>query len=246
MWEGVGFNLLCALYMWFLSPYVSAQTRLGWTEEGTSLWLSIVLGLVLLLETWAFPRKMRSVYAEIQAHRPGYDPLGANIRSILWVCHLVVTFVVFFAILLSLPLELRSVGCVVPLLVIRGLVFLVYVHPPNEHPPPGESSAGSSIVARVLMDAVLLGFACIAFDATWSAIASPIYLLNQSVGKTIFNVCVASLVFVVFYYPSRIPFLIEEVAGLRSPRDWLVFTLSQAVVLVSALHAANTIAMAQL
>jgi hypothetical protein len=86
-----------------------------------------------------------------------------------------------------------------------------------------------------LLDVVLVAHACPGCSATWSLISMNTPLGSDNPGMFVVNLLLSSLLFLIFYLPLRIPYLLEERARLSGGRDWLVLILSILVVMVPAI-----------
>lgn len=240
-WEGWLFNLICAGYFVFISPFVKEATVSAIHDEGIFIpWLGIALITISLLEIYAFPKKMKYVHRAAMKH-------GEEIKSgfVLWMFHAVISIVITFTALESFGynvvpeegVESEPSGWLALLMfavVIKELYLLFTIiglhegiNQLEEHQRPNKK--------EWIIDLILLVYACLAYTATWEAITDNMDMDKHNTVMYIVNLFGASIMFLIFYMPLRIPYHLEEMVQLKTIQDVLKFFFGILVVLASVL-----------
>lgn len=245
--KGFAFNLVCGAYFLLLSPYVTAAARAGISEEaGTpapAVWLGILLIAAMTLETVSLPEKMRFARRSVADRQEG-DASSAGL-FFLWMFHCVIAILVLFHAAAQFGVDLAAkegdpqppawVLLFIPLVVIKELYLLTSIWL-GKAPEASAARYSRPSPREWFHDLVLIIYACIASSVTWGLVSGRPLDPSDPV-KMIVNGVAATLVFLIFYLPMRIPYWYEEWMQVRQGRDVVRFVLSLLSVLVPALWA---------
>lgn len=233
---GMLFNVLSAAYFAFLSPLiVKASLESIHGKNSFIPWLGIALIIISVLEVYAFPKKMKYVQKSINVNK---SESGIN-SMILWFLHMVVSIVIFFMTLSAFGYNIDELGdntwfaLVIFAIVIKELYLLISImglDDKNENLTKYKRPNKKEWI----LDLILLIYAWLAYTVTWGSISANGNMDKDNVPMYIVNLFAASMLFLIFYLPLRIPYLIEETAQFKSDGDWLKFTFSIVIVLAAA------------
>lgn len=239
-WEGIIFNAFCAVYFLFFASGVTNAANIAMRDpEGKVVWLGILLAVITVLESWAFPVKMRFVNEAIR------DQADAGGKAFyLWIFHTVISIVLLFLIAgcfgVKITDEVESempwwLMALIFVTVVKELVLLgfLWITPEEESKPTPEYTRPK--LKEWIADAILVVYACVAYSATWSTITAGMNLEHDHPVMFITNLLVAILLFLIFYLPLRIPYWVEELAQLKSAADVWRLVGSILIVLVPVL-----------
>ncbi|MEM9015679.1 MAG: hypothetical protein AAGC68_01600 [Verrucomicrobiota bacterium] len=239
-WEGVAFNLACALYFLTLAPtVVDAASAAMRDPEARVIWSGVLLIAIVLAELWAFPVKMRFVN---EAIRDNGDAAGKAFY--LWIFHLLVSVILIFMIAGSFGVKLSEgesddlpwwITALMPVVVIKELAFFGFLCVTPEKEAPENPKYTRPKVKEWIADVILLAYACVAYSVTWSPIARGMDLDRENPVMFVVNLFLSGLIFLMFYLPLRIPYWIEEMAQAKDRRGRWRLIGSVLVVLVPAI-----------
>ena len=235
-WEGLIFNLLCALYFAFLAPFI-AEISIDTLhdKQAFSPWLGTALIIIFFLEIYAFPKKMKYVHRAVLDH-------GKKINRgiILWIFHTVIsisiTFMVFESFGIGTEEVTATMSIILFLVIIKELYFLFTVIGMHDETETFEKYKRPNRKEWVI-DLILITYACLAYTVTWQTISSGTNMEKHNLPMYIINIIIASLMFLMFYMPLRIPYYLEEITQLKTTKQIFKFMLSIFLVLVSAITA---------
>ncbi len=238
-WEGLIFNGVCILYFIFLSPKIAKVASSAMRDpDARPIWLGIILIVITLLEIYALPVKMRFVRWAIRKHGD-----KGNSGMVLWMFHAVLSIIILFTIAGSFGLKIGSgegetdipwwMSLLLVATVIKELAFLMFMLGSGDDLPKGKYERPS--VKERLIDLVLVIYACLGYTVIWGSITIGLSMERQNTPMYIINLFVAGLLFLVFYLPLRIPYLIEERAQIKSGSDELRFCGSILAVMIPAI-----------
>lgn len=240
-WEGFVFNAVCGLYFIFLAPFVVDAAGIAMRDpEGKVIWLGILLIAISLGEVYAFPTKMRFVNRAI---RDRGDFGGKALY--LWLFHAVISIIILFVIAGSFGIKVTGAEDGPPMpgwlagmmvvVVIKELVFLGFLWSGSEPDGAPNPKYVRPSFREWIANTILLAYASVAYSATWSTITKGLDLEWGNPVMFVVNLFVATLLFLIFYLPLRIPYWIEELAQAKTGRDIFRLVASILVVLVPAL-----------
>ena len=240
-WEGLVFNAVCGAYFLFLAPtVVEASGQALRDPEARVIWLGILLSLTSLAEVYAFPVKMRFVK---QAIRDRGDSRGHAFY--LWMFHAVISVIILFVIAGSFGIKVAGtegqeplpwwLAALLPVIVLKELFFLGCLWSGSAESDAAAPKYVRPALREWIADGILLVYASVGYSATWSAITKGLEMEWGDPVMLVVNLFVASLLFLLFYLPLRIPYWIEELAQIHSPRDVARLIASILVVMVPAL-----------
>ncbi len=236
-WEGLIFNLLCALYCTFLGPSVLAVSTHNLQEEASFMpWFGIVLLTISLLETYALPKKMNYVHKSILNHQ---DVAGSGF--VLWMFHLLISLSITVAALKAFDINVLENGAshttnwyavvLLVLVVIKELYLLLFIvggfgeeEQLNNYERPNKK--------EWICDLILCCYACIAYTVIWESMTEGMRMEKENPPMFLLNICVSSLLFLFFYLPLRIPYYLEEMAQIKTKKEVLKFVFSILIVLI--------------
>lgn len=241
--EGLVFNLLCGAYFLLVSPHVVEVARRGMepaaNRSGPALWLGVLLLLASLLEVRALPEKLRFVHFAIRDRKPGDG--GSIALFFLWMFHAVISVlvVVLAAREFGADVDTRDgtpdfpmwLSALMPVVVIKELYLLITIWGPGRELPASRYARPRS--AERFHDAVLIAYACLAYSVTWGMVSENA-LGGSNPMETAVNTLAASLLFLMFYLPMRIPYLLEEWSFLETRADRLRFAASLLTAMIPA------------
>lgn len=241
-WEGWLFNVFCAVYFLLISPHVleASVATMGDTREFIP-WLGFTLIMISLLEIYAFPKKMKYVHRAVMEQ-------GDEIKSgfFLWMFHAVISMIITFTILESFGYNVVAEEgkqdqpwWMMPLIfgvVIKELVLLFTIIGLHESTDKLEAYKRPN-KTEWIVDLILLVYACLVYTVTWENIASTVPMEKHNTPMYIVNLVAASLLFLIFYLPIRIPYYLEEMAQIYTLKDAAKFIFGILVVLISVVVA---------
>lgn len=239
-WEGWVFNFLCAIYFAFISPLVKDASIATMQDESDFLpWLGIALLLVSLLEIYAFPKKMKYVHRAAIEH-------GEKMNSgfVLWMFHAVISILITFMIIESFGYDIVAeegrqeptwwMMLLIFAVVIKELIFLFTIMGLHDETNQLEEYKRPNKKEWIL-DLILLAYACLAYTATWEAIGGTANMEKDNTIMYVVNLFAASIIFLIFYMPIRIPYYLEEMLQLKTTGDILKFVGGISIVWAAAM-----------
>jgi hypothetical protein len=236
--EGLLFHLICGLYFLAISPRVVAAAR---GAEAPAFWLGGLLLLAMILEVRALPEKMKFVNFAIRGRRQGDASSGG--LFFLWMFHAVISILVLFHAVRQFGVEISPkegstdlpvwLSALMPLIVIKELYLLTAIWLGKGHDlPAGRYTRPNP--REGFCDFVLIAYACLAYSVTWGMISgAPLDPANP--GRMLVNGFAATLLFLIFYLPMRIPYFLEEWTAIETRRDRFRFLGSLLLALIPAL-----------
>ncbi len=239
-WEGWIFNLLAGIYFLFFSTMVRdiSITNFKGEEDVFMPWFGFVLIAISILEIYAFPKKMKYVHLAIQER-------GGNSGSgfLLWMFHAVISILLVMMALQSFGYDISPENDSTPwwmmlllfATVIKELFFLFFIWGIEENISKKKYKRPNK--KEWILDLILLAYMCIAYSVTWETITYNTPMEKDNLVMYILNIVVASMLFLMFYMPLRIPYLLEEMAGIKTTKDVLIFISSILLVLVPVIAA---------
>lgn len=238
-WEGGVFNLICALYFVFISPYVLEASIRNFEKGPTQIhWLGVALIIISILEVYAFPKKMKYVHKAIMDHG------GKHVsRFYLWMFHAVISIIILFMIVESFGYEIVSetgedsmpwwMTALIPGVVIKELYLLFTIIGTHKETDILEAYDRPNKKEWIL-DLILLSYACLAYTVTWETITNNMQYKDEALLLYIVNLILMGIIFLICYLPIRIPYFIEELTQLKTNKDKLKFVISILVALLAA------------
>jgi len=223
--RGVAFNLVFILYVALFQPLLLSGASAVMHEQQINFLLGILLAGLLVVETIALKWKFRAV--NDRQGKVSFEKNGAGGIFIIWIGHMLVVTILGMAMLQALGFDVASgaqstlAGLIVFGLVIRELVLFLFYGASQS----GESNKISSH-KEFAADVMLTIFACVAYTATWEAIADTTGLSQYHGAELYLQAFVASLVFIILFVPTRFGFLYEELMPVGSERDTRAIILS--------------------
>lgn len=236
-WEGLVFNLLCALYFAFLSPAILEITYHNVHHQASfHPWLGFALVTITVLEIYAFPQKMKYVHKAVLNH----NQQSIN-GFIMWMFHTVISILIIFFTIEAFGIEITEKGAmnnapwyvvVLPIIVvIKELYFLFFIFGDNDRIEGFDRPNKKEWI----IDLILMSYACLAYTVTWETITKDMDMGKQDTVLYIANICVAGVLFLSFYMPLRIPYYVEEIAQMKTKKDVAKFVFSILIVLISVI-----------
>lgn len=223
-WEGFLFNFFCAIYFLFFASGIVEAAGIAMREaDGRVVWLGILLAAISLAEVWAFPVKMRFVS---EAIRDQGDSGGRAFY--LWVFHTLISIVMLFLIAGSFGVKVTGgkgndmpwwLQALIFVTVIKELVLLGFLWVTPEKGVAPDPRYTRPKAKEWIADAILVVYACVAYSATWSTITAGMDLDRDDPVMFVVNLFVATLLFLIFYLPLRIPYWVEEMAQVKTGAD---------------------------
>ncbi|MEK9166725.1 MAG: hypothetical protein AAB836_00300 [Patescibacteria group bacterium] len=219
------FNLIFVFYAWLLQPYVSSLTDVVINNSGTNPILGILILAILFLEIWAFRAKLSLVLKRV-AH--SNDKVHKLIYLLLF-SHVFVGFFLLAVCVESLGLSIKdkSIGKVFYfILICREIPFFYFLHYSKRLKVSKDLMSQEN-----LADIALLIYACIAYTIAWESLGlkgvfshinypeyTSVELLIVSIFALLFTIFVLSI-----FLSFRIPYVIEELATVRSIQEKIYF-----------------------
>jgi len=224
------YNFLSALYFGFFSPYIfeiSLQTVKR--ERVFYPWLGIILIVFIVLETYAFPKKMKLVKSRLKARQ---NDVGMGV--VLWVFHTVISVSTVFVIFKSFGTDIKksptAFGFLIFIMIIKELYLLMFIIIDDDEEKKKKNDRNEWGI-----DLILLFYSWLSYTVIWKTIAHTGDMQKDNTGMYILNIIIVSIMFLIFYMPLRIPYYTEEVSRLKTGKDRLKFTLSIFIVLISVI-----------
>lgn len=232
-------NIFWALYILLLSETLLIYTRKHILENTGIVYLFPALLIVAMLaETYALPRKLRYVFASGKA--PGNEANNTDnegcLQFGLWMFHTLISTVITMFALQMLGFDIKEAGnelfitLVLFAVIIKELVLLFFImgltDNENTAPPPRYTAN------EWFCDVVLLIYACLAYTVTWQTITYNMRGAPQeNTAMLLVNMAASALLFLLFYLPLRIPYLIEETRQITDNRQagWFALSMLQLV-----------------
>ncbi|PIX62632.1 hypothetical protein CO057_02690 [Candidatus Uhrbacteria bacterium CG_4_9_14_0_2_um_filter_41_50] len=224
--HGTVFNLAFAFYALVGQAILLVSVKSVFFNEQSNIFLGILIFAVLIAEVLGLAWKLPQVYA-----RATKKSEEASWVMIVWFAHMIVGMILsmlaFQAVGLDHDLNQTAFIIIMLLSVVRELVILVIVsssEPAKIEKPPKELAA----------DIMLLVFACVAYTAVWEAMSSDLaglYRQNPA-GEATVSLIIMTILFVMFFFPTRLSYLIEDWLFIKTKRDkfWWYVSLVLAVL----------------
>ena len=232
--EGFIFNLLSALYFMFIAPFIGKISNSVLTESSINYGLGIGLIMLSVMEVIVLPKKMKFVNAALKAH----SKESSNGIFYLWIFHAIVSVIISMMSLEAFGIDIQDkanntlFGAIMMIVVLKELYILFMLMDLE-----GENEKYSRPNNKeIRYDIILLLYSWIAYTVTWENISYNSTSMNKDdLPMYIVNLIAAGIVFLIFYLPIRIPYLVEEIALLKSYNEKLKFYTSLLLVLASVL-----------
>ncbi len=236
--RGLIFNLLAAIYFTFIAPIVSRTSIEAFTTNNTFKWLGTFIIIISLLEIYAFPKKMKLV---MKIAIDNKKDLGALAGS-LWYFHFGISVFSMFFIF-------DTFGCS-EVSIKEGLyptwfIFLIFIVSIKEIllliPLFTEKAIDDSQYFNLkksewFYDLVLVLYSWFGLTILWTGtLLGDKDMHKENIGEYIINIILASTLFLMYYFPLRIPYLVEEIALIKTRKDKALFIFSILIVLVSVI-----------
>ena len=241
-WNGLIFNLLCAIYFVFISPLVLDISTKSLKSENTYYpILAIIILIVSVLEIYAFPQKMKFVHKAIMD-----KGLKLDKGFILWIFHIVISIATTF-----LNFELFGVdtigdnggenitwwmSLILFIVIIKELYFLLTIIGLHDEKDTLMKFKRPN-KKEWIIDLILVIYASLIYTVTWQTISSNTNMDKHNLAMYILNLVIASIMFLMFYMPLRIPYYLEEIALIKTKKGFVKFIFSILIVLISAMYA---------
>ncbi len=229
---------LC-LVLFFLAPIVMEASAKNF-EKGPAFipWLGIALIVISLLEIYAFPKKMKYVHKAIQDE-------GKTIKSgfTLWMFHAVISIIILFMTTEAFGYEIVDenveenmpwwMAILIMAVVLKELylLFTIIGIDPNENLDAYQRPNKKEWI----MDIILVLYACLAYTVTWQTITQNMNMEKQNRIMYILNLFLSTLMFLIFYLPIRIPYFLEEITQMDTPREWLRFIIPLLITIIAVI-----------
>ena len=205
--ESLGFYL----YALFAAPPLARALKAGLAEAETLLWPGLLLLAILLLEPFGLRWKLR--FLRRRNADDGFVPQGSMLGIFSTACigHMIVTVVVGLLILdcwgvvgAGMETESKWLGVGVVALILKEFAtFFACAGQSVSREAPGH---WKEHVANL----ILLSFSCVAYTAWWGVLLDLGDVAAEGWGMKLVLVPLLSGLFLFFYLPLRLPFLLEE------------------------------------
>ncbi len=237
-WEGALFNLICALYFFFLAPIVLEASANSFFKEGPAFipWLGVVLIIISLLEIYAFPKKMKYVHKAVQDE-------GKQINSgfTLWMFHAVISIIILFMATEAFGYEIVGedgenampwgLSILIPAVVIKELYLLFTII--GVDPEENLEAYDRPNKKEWKLDLILVIYACLAYTVTWQTISHNMDMEKHNLPMYILNLILSTLIFLIFYLPIRIPYFLEEMTQMDTQKEWIRFIVPLLITVIA-------------
>ena len=241
-WEGLAFNAVCVLYFVLLAPGVAEVAGAAVKDPvAEPVWLGVVLIAISLLEIYAYPVKMRIVRRAIRHH--GDD--AGNSAVYLWMFHAVLSIIIVFTAASAFGVKIGGEGesqempwwlsLIIVVTVLKELAFLMFTLGSGDDLPEGIYDRPKA--KERIVDIILVVYACLGYTAIWGAITKDLEMQRHNLPMYMINLVLACLMFLIFYLPLRIPYVVEERAQIKNSTDELKFWGSVLLVMIPTVWA---------
>lgn len=238
-WEGALFNLICALYFFLLAPLVMEASARNF-EKGPAFipWLGVALIIISLLEIYAFPRKMKYVHKAVQEE-------GKTVNSgfTLWMFHAVISIIILFMSVEAFGYEIAGengentmpwwMAILIPAVVIKELYLLFTII--GVDPEENLDAYQRPNKKEWKLDLILILYACLAYTVTWQTITQNMDMEKHNLPMYIMNLFLATLMFLIFYLPIRIPYFLEEITQMDTTKEWMRFIIPLLITIIAVI-----------
>jgi len=233
-------NIIFAAYIYFLSPIISSTLTIG--KEGNYFNENYLLGTILILailaDTLLYPLKLKIVLANLE------EELSENMQIVIFfiaIFRINVTYGMLYVIFNSFGYEAYFEGELNPyftiLVIIGSMKDLVYGI------MPAMMSSSSSLkylrpyAYEKYVDLALMLFIAIMFTVVSNMFKfeNPIFEGESLLLKLLFPL-VAMLMLPFVYWPSRIPYLIEDFVYANTWKRKLLFFISNYAIMLSIFY----------
>jgi len=240
--EGFFFSTVCICYFLLFAPEVAETASSAMKDPDASpVWLGVVLIVLNLLEVYAFPVKVQTVRQVIRDQ--GGKAKGSGGAIFVRMFHAVLSVIVVFTAAGAFGLKIGEgegetmelpwwMSLIIVTTVIKELAFLMCILGVSEE--DGGKKSTRSMAKERFVDFILLAYSCIGFTAVWGAITTDMEMQRQVPVMYVINLILACLMFLIFYLPFRIPYLMEERALIKGTRDEARFWILILVVMIPA------------
>lgn len=209
--RGSGSALAFYLYAFLAAPPLARALKAGLAEAGAIWWPGLLLLLVMLAEPFGLRWKLQFLRRRNRAE--AFEPQGSmlGIFSAAAIGHMIVTLMVGMLMLdcwgvVGTGSDAGSTwwGAVIVALILKEFAaFFACVGQSVSREAPGHWQ-------EHLADFFLLAFGCVAYTAWWGALLDLGDIAGESLGMKLVLVPLLGGVFLLFYLPLRLPFLLEE------------------------------------
>lgn len=226
--HGTVFNLAFAFYALVGQVIILGAVKSVFFDEQSNIILGLMIFGVLIAEVVGLAWKLPQVYA-----RSGKTIARSNWLLLIWIGHLalgtVLAILGFQALGLDHDINQTAFMIIVSLGIVREFIILGLL---------GLAPA-KKIVAKkeFIADILLFIFACVSYTAFWEAMVDDLSGLGREgfSAEVILAITMMTFIFVLFFLPTRMSYLIEDVLFLKTKKDKLWWTVSFLLAVLLAL-----------
>jgi len=230
-------HLISALYFYFLAPLVYEKIMAVLHDEKEIPWVGFLIIALIIGETYAYFKKMKFV-------NYFYHKMNKSIGIggfVLWLMHFVVTFFFVYVALAAFGYKkVLDAGDQIPswmsllffVMALKEITFIMPIVGVSFSEKKREKPTNHWHV-----DLILLINTWLIYTVLWGTLSTSgqVNLQVENTGMFILNIIFASVVFLFFYLPLRIPYLLKDTLYLKTTSDYIKFSLPIVLVLYSAI-----------
>ena len=220
--------LLNFLFISFMAPLISDSfTHLLKDTHNQDIKLGSLIILISLLETFAFFTKLQYVKKRLQKEK--IKQRENNYLFFLWIGHFSVSLATFFLIGRAFHIDIINskswiYALLIMLIAIKEIAILWQLIDLKEITK--SSHIKTPKLAEGIADIILMLFLWIVYTLYRnSLLLGNNNLSRDNTTEFIFNLLLISILFLLIYFPVRIPYIIEKRAHIRNQTDEVFFWL---------------------
>jgi hypothetical protein len=230
-------HLISALYFYFLAPIIYNNTMIVLQGKKEIPWVGFLILVLILAETYAYFKKMKFV-------NYFYHKMNKSIGVggfVLWLMHFVVIFFFLYVALAAFGYkQILDDGDQIPswislLFFVTALKEIIFIMPIVDMSIMDKQNVKPQ--KKWYVDVILLLNTWLIYTILWMTLASSgqVSLQVENIGMYILNIILASVVFLFFYLPLRIPYILQDILKIKTTTDFIKFSFPIVLVLYSAI-----------
>lgn len=231
------FNLAFIFYVWLLQkPFIQLFSGIIYKDQLDQriVWSFVALQI---LEFWALHAKMQVVSATLKKAFGKKSAESLSALSIgLWVGHLIISMVITMFVLKAAGADTENLQTSA-MIVLAFQVFkeialvMVFIFASDAKKRSARPNKNETVA-----DIILILNSWIVMAATWQALARNVIQSEaENASLQIVYVTAAGVIFLIFYLPLRIPYLVEEILRSQNSRQVTYIFLSILVTTILVL-----------
>jgi uncharacterized membrane protein YidH (DUF202 family) len=240
--SGLVFNLLNAFYFYSIAPVISKIFLQDiYNDKHKVVWFGVFIFLLMLLETYAFLKKLDTIHSNY-----GKSDIGAGF-IFLWMLHWGIAIFTLFLGLSAMGYNVLqhidmgnthwSISLLVFAISIKEIILLLKLMNIDSEDSIPKKHQKSIKQNNWIIDIILIMYSWVAYTITWTAVSKigDTDMHKENLAMYVGNIIIVSFLFLLFYLPIRIPYLLEENALNNTFKDHLKTAIPILIVMIAAI-----------